>query len=103
MSPGSCTHLPLLPPPPPPPRVLTVLTLPCMQVFTIWYFAAKPSRWEMHSIALGLLANVMACALVTNVIKLSVSLCSPCAAETFMGLQMEVELLWGCFCFAAQS
>eukprot|EP00891_Asterochloris_glomerata_P008515 jgi/Astpho2/8515/Aster-x1528 len=41
-------------------------------VFTIWYFAAKPSRWEMHSIALGLLANVMACALVTNVIKLSV-------------------------------
>ena len=88
------------------PPVLTILTLVCMQVFTVWYIAAKPSRWEMHSVALGLLANVMACALVTNVIKLSVSLCSLSASESSRkceGLQLEVELLWGCSYLAVQG
>ena len=92
-----CTHVPLLSP-----LVHSVGTL-CMQVFTIWYFAAKPSRWEMHSIALGLLANVMACALVTNVIKLSVSLCSLFASESRCVWRPPFELLWGCSCFAVPS
>lgn len=41
-------------------------------VFVIWYVLAPVSRWEMHNLILGLLADVMSCALVTNLTKISV-------------------------------
>lgn len=48
-------------------------------VFIAWYLIWRPvnSRWEMHNLILGLLASVMACALITNAIKITVRLLSP--------------------------
>lgn len=41
-------------------------------VFIAWYIIWRPSRWEMHNLILGLMASVFACALITNMIKITV-------------------------------
>ena len=41
-------------------------------VFIAWYIICRPSRWEMHNLILGLMASVFACALITNMIKITV-------------------------------
>ena len=43
-------------------------------IFIAWYIIWRPSRWEMHNLMLGLMASVFACALITNMIKITVSL-----------------------------
>lgn len=50
-------------------------------VFFVWYMLYRPSRWEMHNLILGLMASVMACALITNMIKVTVGRPRPNFAE----------------------
>ncbi|DBA69975.1 TPA: hypothetical protein ACH3X2_012463 [Trebouxia sp. C0005] len=50
-------------------------------IFIAWYIIWRPSRWEMHNLILGLMASVFACALITNMIKITVGRPRPNFAE----------------------
>ena len=52
--------------------VPTLSTCGPASVFVVWYLICRPSRWEMHNLLLGLMASVFACALITNMIKITV-------------------------------
>ena len=52
--------------------VPTLSTCGPASIFVVWYLLWRPSRWEMHNLILGLMASVFACALITNMIKITV-------------------------------
>ena len=52
--------------------VPTLSTCGPATVFVVWYLIWRPGRWEMHNLILGLMASVFACALITNLIKITV-------------------------------
>ncbi|KAL3145164.1 hypothetical protein ABBQ38_001763 [Trebouxia sp. C0009 RCD-2024] len=61
--------------------VPTLSTFGPASIFIVWYLIWRPSRWEMHNLILGLMASVFACALITNMIKITVGRPRPNFAE----------------------